>query len=141
MIIDPQAIKRLAAGLRLSRLGQLIRFYQAAAVNTLFGFGIYALMLRLGLDRYVAQIISQVLGVTFNYFTYSRHAFRDRQSSKTSFVLAYVANYLVSLALLALFSRFIRSGYAAGLASTLTASVINFLVLRSFVFRRRAPVP
>ena len=121
-----------------SRFGRLIRFYQAAAINTAFGFGIYALMIRLGVNIYVAQVIAQVLGVTFNYFTYSRHAFADRDASKGSFVLAYAGNYLVNLLLLWAFAQGIRSPYLAGLAATIAASLLNFLVLRSLVFRRRA---
>lgn len=130
---DASLIRRLATG----RVGQLIRFYQAAAINTLFGFGVYALMIRLGVNLYVAQAIAQVLGVTFNYFTYSRHAFRDREASKRSFVLAYIGNYLVNLALLAIFARLVHSAYLAGLAATIAASLINYIVLRSLVFRRR----
>lgn len=121
------------------RLIQLVRFYQAAAVNTLFGFGVYALMIRLGVNLYVAQAIAQVLGVTFNYFTYSRHVFRDRTASKHSFVLAYLSNYLVNLTLLAVFDHLVRSDYIAGLAATICASLINYLALRSLVFRRRVP--
>jgi len=135
---DPAAlIRRLTA----SRFGQLIRFYQAAAINTLFGYGIFALMIWLGVNLYAAQVIAQVLGVTFNYFTYSRHVFRDRDASKASFVTAYVGNYLVNLALLAAFSQVIASPYVAGLAATIGASVINYLALRSLVFRRRKAVP
>lgn len=134
MSIDAPLIRRLAG----SRFGQLIRFYQAAAINTAFGFGVYALMIRLGVNLYVAQIIAQVLGVTFNYFTYSRHVFRDRHASKRSFLLAYVGNYLVNLALLAAFARVIHSAYLAGLAATIAASLVNYLALRSLVFRKRA---
>lgn len=122
--------------LSASRFGQLVRFYQAAAINTAFGFGIYALMIWLGVNLYVAQVIAQVLGVTFNYFTYSRHAFRDRTASKPSFVLAYVGNYLVNLALLWVFAQVIHSPYVAGLAATIAASLVNYLVLRTLVFRR-----
>lgn len=129
---DASLFRRLAGG----RIGQLIRFYQAAAINTAFGFGVYALMVWLGVNLYVAQVIAQVLGVTFNYFTYSRHAFRDREASKPSFVLAYIGNYLVNLGLLWAFAQVIRSPYIAGLAATIAASLINYLVLRSLVFRK-----
>ena len=118
------------------RLVQLVRFYQAAVVNTLFGFGIYALMIRLGVNLYVAQIIAQILGVTFNYLTYSRHVFRDRRASKQHFVLVYAGNYLVNLALLAVFDRIVQSDYVAGFAATICASLINYLALRSLVFRQ-----
>ena len=79
-----------------------------------------------------------MLGVTFNYFTYSRHAFRGRAASKRSFVLAYAGNYLLNVALLAVFLRIVRSATLAGLAATVAASLVNFLVLRSLVFRRKA---
>lgn len=130
---EPSLLRRLTG----SRLGQLIRFYQAAAINTLFGYGVFALLIWLGLNLYVAQIVAQVLGVSFNYFTYSRHVFRDRTASKGSFVLAYAGNYLVNLALLAAFSQVIASPYVAGFAATIAASVINYLALRSLVFRRK----
>ena len=133
----PSLIRRLAG----SRFGQLIRFYQAAAINTLFGFGVFALLIWLGVNLYVAQVIAQVLGVSFNYLTYSRHVFRDRDASKGSFVLAYAGNYLVNLALLAAFAQVIRSPYVAGLAATIAASLINYLALRSLVFRRRKAAP
>lgn len=137
MIDLPSPVRRLMD----SRFGQLIRFYQVAAVNTLFGYGVFALMIWLGVNLYAAQVIAQVLGVSFNYFTYSRHVFRDHSASKGSFIFAYVGNYLVSLVLLAGFSRVIPSPYLAGLASTIGASIINYLALRSLVFRHRKAVP
>lgn len=127
------------ARVRGSRIAQLVRFYQAAAINTVFGFGVYALMIHFGVNRYVAQISAQILGIIFNYFTYSRHVFQDRQASKWSFLLAYAFNYLINLVLLATFVRFVHSDYAAGLAATICASLLNYLALRSLVFRRRAP--
>lgn len=120
---------------RLARFGQLIRFYQAALVNTVFGYGIYALMIWLGLNPFVASTISQILGTAFNYVTYSRHAFRGSRPAKGRFVLSYAVNYVLSLGLLALYRLVIRSPYLAGLAATLTASVINYFVLKRFVFR------
>lgn len=129
----PVPVRRIAG----SRFGQLIRFYQAAAINTGFGYGVFALMVWLGVNLYAAQIVAQVVGITFNYFTYSRHVFVDRTAAKSSFLLAYVGNYLVNLALLAVLARLIPSPYLSGFAATIGASIINYLVLRSLVFRRR----
>lgn len=126
------------AAVRLERFAQLFRFYQAAIVNTAFGFGTYALLIWLGVNLYVAQIVAQVLGVTFNYFTYSRHVFRDREGSRRSFVAAYGTNYLVNLGLLAAFDRLIESDYLAGFASTVCASLINYFLLKHVVFRQAA---
>lgn len=125
----------------LEKLPAIVRYYQAALLNTAFGYGLYALLVAAGLNMFVAQIVAQLCGMTFNYFTYSRHAFRDSVGSKSAFVLAYALNYLVGLLLLAGFATFIRSPYAAGFAATIGASLINYFVLKSLVFRARVAAP
>lgn len=116
----------------------LFRYYQAAVVNTLFGYGLYALFVTAGLNMYVAQFVGHVLGVIFNYFTYSRHAFRGTHGSKLRFGLAYVGHYLVGLAMLALASLVFQSPYIAGLAALILASILNYFVLKNLVFTRTA---
>lgn len=132
-------LHRVAGGRRLRRLGELLRFYQAAAVNTAFGYGLFALLVWLGVNLFAAQAIAHVLGVAFNYVTYSRHVFRDARGSKARFVAAYAVNYLVNLALLAGFAGVVRSPYVAGLLATVAASLMNYLALRHLVFVRRRP--
>jgi putative flippase GtrA len=104
-------------------------------INTLFGFGLYALFVWLGLNIYVAQIVAHILGVIFNYFSYSRYTFSDMTASKFAFFLSYVVNYLLSLASLALCAQVIASPYVAGLLSGVIVSLINFFVLKRLVFR------
>lgn len=128
----------MARLLRSSRLVEIWRYYQAGVINTLFGLGAYALLVRLGLDIYAAQLLAHLLGMGFNYFTYSRHVFRNSAPAKLRFILSYGANYLVSLAMLALVARFIASPYLAGIVATLIVSVINFFALKFVVFRARA---
>lgn len=121
----------------LASLARLWRYYQAGIVNTLFGYGLYALFVAVGLHMYVAQICAHILGMTFNYFTYSRYAFRDAEGSKLRFVLSYAANYLLGLASLAAAAQVIASPYLAGLAAVLFVSVVNYFILKHFVFTRR----
>lgn len=118
-------------------LGRLWRYYQAGLVNTLFGYGLYALFLKLGMNMYAAQALSHVLGVVFNYFTYSRHAFQGTQSSKARFILSYVFNYLLGLLALAAAAVIIASPYLAGFAAVIIASIVNFFILNHFVFTRK----
>lgn len=119
------------------RWGQIIRYYQAGIVNTVFGFAAYALFVSLGLDLFVAQILAHILGVGFNYLSYGRYVFRDARPAKLRFLLSYAANYLVSLATLALMSRFIASPYLAGLITVFLVALLNFFVLKKLVFTRR----
>lgn len=115
-------------------LREVVRFYQAALVNTAFGYGLYALLLWFGLGRYPAQAVAHVCGTAFNYATYSRHVFYGRRGSPWRFVLTYAGNYALNLALLMVLSRWVHSPYAAGLFATLAASMVNYAALKLFVF-------
>lgn len=126
--------------MRLSRerVRELWRYYQAGVVNTVFGLSAYSLLVWLGLGMYAAQFVAHGLGVAFNYLTYSRHVFRDRQTSPLRFAVSYAGNYLIGLASLALVARVIASPYLAGIVSAGIVSIINYFILKRFVFLARA---
>ena len=121
----------------LTSIERLWRYYQAGIVNTAFGYGLYAVFIALGLNMYLAQIVAHFLGMTFNYFTYSRHAFHDSDVSKGRFILSYAVNYLLGLAALWGASQFIVSPYLAGLVAVVVVSLINYLILKNWVFSVR----
>ena len=114
---------------------RLFRYYQAGIVNMLFGFGLFALMVRLGLNMYVAQILSHICGVAFNYFTYSRYTFAQQLGMKSRFILSYVLNYLINLGLLLVIIQILPSPYIAGAVTTVIVSIVNYLALRNMVFK------
>jgi putative flippase GtrA len=121
----------------LPELRRLWRYYQVGIVNMAFGYGLFALFVKVGLNIYVAQAAAHVLGVIFNYFTYSRHAFSDMTGSRSRFVLSYAFNYLLSLATLAAVEQLIESPYLAGLVTVVFVSLLNYFVLKRFVFTPR----
>lgn len=116
------------------RVVELWRFYQAAIANTAFGLGLYALLIWLGLNMYVAQLVAHMLGVAFNYLTYSRHVFRDANPAKLRFIISYAANYLVGLAALATIAHFVASPYVAGILAVGIVSIVNYFALKHLVF-------
>ena len=118
---------------------RLWRYYQAGIVNTAFGDGLYAAFVALGLDKDVAQILGHLLGMAFNYVTYSRHAFHDSTVSKGRFIASYAVNYLLGLAALWGASQFIPSPYLAGLVAVAVVSLINYFILRHWVFAVPTP--
>lgn len=127
--------------MRLPESVQLIeiwRYYQAGIVNTVFGLACYAALVRIGMDIYAAQLISHLMGMTFNYVTYSRHVFRDAAPAKVRFVVSYAVNYIVSLGTLAAVSQVISSPYLAGIVTTAVVSVLNYIALKFMVFRERS---
>jgi len=116
---------------------QLWRYYQVGIVNTIFGYGVFAAFIRFGINVYVAQIIAHIIGVMFNYFTYSRYAFAGKKSNLANYVLAYIFNYTVSVTALFLIHRAVNSPYLCGMIATIIASVVNYFVLKA-VFRWKA---
>lgn len=133
MIIEMSLIARF----RRHRPGDLLRFYQAAIINTVFGYGFYAILIWLSVSIYPAQLIAYTSGAIFNYLTYSRHAFPNSAPAKLRFVGAYAGNYFVNVGLLALLEHVLRSPYLIGVLVMLGASLVNYLALRYFVFVRR----
>ena len=123
---------------RLSSARRLWRYYQAGIVNTVFGYGLFALFVALGLNMYVAQIASHLLGMAFNYFTYSRHAFHDSDVSKSRFIASYAVNYLLGLGALWAVSQVVASPYLAGFIAVGIVSLINYFILKHWVFTARA---
>ena len=115
----------MAVPVSRERLIELWRYYQAGVVNTAFGLGAYALLVWLGLNMFVAQLVAHVAGVIFNYLTYSRHVFRDAGPAKLRFALSYAINYLIGLAMLAAVALAIKSPYLAGLVSAVLVSILN----------------
>lgn len=118
-----------------ARLSEIARYLAAGVVNTVFGFSLYAVMLWLGLDRYVAQAIGYVAGTIFNYITYSRHVFTDAAPAKLKFTVSYAVNYLVSLLSLQVVSHFISNPYTAGAIATFAVVLLNYVILKRLVFR------
>jgi putative flippase GtrA len=128
----------MAPRIARARIVEIWRYYQAGIVNTAFGLAIYSLFVWLGMNIFLAQLLAQVIGVAFNYFTYSSHVFRAAGPAKLRFVLSYVVGYFIALGTLALVARFVQSPYLAGAISALIVSVINYFVLKNLVFRTRA---
>jgi putative flippase GtrA len=119
------------------------RYYKVGVINTLFGYGIYALLLLIGLNMYAAQIVGHIMGASFNYFTYSQHVFYDAAASKPRFILSYTLNYVLGLICLSISAIVFSSPYLAGLLAMMITSIINFIVLRTYVFtsgRHAAPL-
>ena len=120
------------------RMIELWRYYQAGVVNTAFGFGVYALLVWLGMNMFVAQLVSHCLGVAFNYVSYSRHVFRGAPAAKLRFIASYGLNYLMGLGALAAAAQVVASPYLAGFVAVAVVSIVNYFVLRQFVFRPAA---
>jgi len=106
-------------------------------INTAFGFGLYSALVWIGVNLFVAQILSHCTGVAFNYFMFRRHVFTSHDASIKHYIGAYILNYLMGLCALFVIHQFIPSPFIAGFLALLLVSVINFFILKHLVFTPR----
>jgi len=123
----------LQAGLASTETKRTLRFLATGALNTVFGFGLYALLLWVGFIPHAAQLLGRIGGVIFNYFSYGRFAFGDLSLNKRRFLTNYLGNYLFAVALLWILLQFTSNGYLAGAATMVVTTFLNFLVMRFYV--------
>jgi len=123
----------------LVRFDRVIRYFGVGALNSAVGYGLYALFVALMKNVYVAQISSHVIGMCFNYVMLKTHVFRGDVPSPPRYIGAYAVNYALALGFLYFFHHILRSPYLAGLLSLMMVATINYVILKSFVFRAAKP--
>ncbi len=113
---------------------RIARYYLTGLLNFGFGYALFALLIYLGLNVFVAQIVGHLIGATFNYFSYSRLTFVGQAGNGLAFIGSYALNYIISLGLLWALLTQILSPYLAGFITIVAVSLLNYFVLKRFVF-------
>lgn len=119
-----------------ARFAEIWRYAQGGLVNAAFGFALFSVLVWAGLNLFLAQMLSTLISVIFNYTVYKKHVFRDALPAKMKFIGSYISNYLVSLMTLAAAATIFPSPYLCGVISIVTAAIINYFLLRYLVFTR-----
>jgi len=134
--MDNGAIKWVALP-RSHEWRRIIRFLAVGALNTLFGYSLYALLLWIGLPLELALLLCSVTGVIFNFVTYGRLAFGHKltKQSLPRFIAAYVAFYFLNLYLAHALIGLGFSAYVAQLFLLPWMAGGMFLTLRYWVYR------
>jgi putative flippase GtrA len=119
-------------------LTRILRFLIAGAVNTAFGYAVYALLVLAGLPAQAALLLAFVIGVAFNYFTTARFVFATRGFDRLpAYIAVYVCIYAGNALALHLATT---SGVAPLLAQALIVPVtaaVTYIAMR-MVFAERA---
>ena len=114
-----------------------VRFLLVGALNTAFGYGVFAFLLWLGLHYAVASAIATVLGVLFNFQSTGRLVFDNlNPGGFLAFIQVYVLGYFVNLGFLWVMTRYVGlSAYVAGALMILPMAMLTFFLQRKFVFK------
>ncbi|RZT83396.1 putative flippase GtrA [Pseudonocardia sediminis] len=123
-------------------LQQIVRFVAVGVVAAVVDFGVYHLLLHLGLPVPVSKGISFILGTTTAYLLNRKFTFNDTGGGRgrfAGFVALYAVTFAVNIgvnsAALALLPTIAFATTIAWVIAQGTATVINFVMLRTVVFR------
>lgn len=114
---------------------QFLRFLVVGAVNTAFGYGVFALLAWLGLSYPAAIGVATVAGIAFNFQSTGRLVFGGAPVSRLArFIAVYAVVYLLNLLAVAGLLRLGLNVYAANAVAILPLAAIAYMLQRTFVF-------
>jgi putative flippase GtrA len=124
-------------------VGQLLRFVLIGGFCALVDFGVYQGLLALGLWVHAAKALSFIAGTTTAFFLNRRYTFNvtGGVGQLGGFVLLYTVTFFVNVGtnalVLHLLPDFGLRITAAWVVAQGLATVINFVMLRTAVFKER----
>lgn len=113
------------------------KYVVVGGVNTVFGYGIFALLIYFGLAYPVALFIATVLGIAFNFKSTGIFVFQSHDNRLIfRFVAVYFLIYLINLIGLKILSEEgLGMYYAAGIMLPIMA-LVGFIANKKLVFRK-----
>lgn len=117
---------------------KFLRFILIGILNTVFGVGVYCLMIFIGLPYFIATLISNVLGVLFNFKTTGKFVFENNDNSLIfRFTLCYLFIYVINTGVVKLMLLSGLDEYWAGISATPIVAICSFFMLKRFVYRKK----
>jgi putative flippase GtrA len=124
-------------------VGQLGRFVAVGALSALVDFGIYHALLGAGLWVHAAKAVSFICGTTTAYLLNRRFTFDSAggRARLAGFMLLYGTTFALNVGMNALMLAVLPAGTPlrvslAWVIAQGTATAVNFVMLRTVVFRR-----
>ena len=116
---------------------RFVRFIFVGGINTLFGYGVFTILILLKVWYPAALFAATVMGVIFNYFTIGRIVFRKKGSEFIlRFAAVYAIVYCINLGLLKLINGVLDINILiAQIICIFPVVVLNYFLQKRVVFR------
>ena len=114
----------------------LFRFFIVSGLNTIFGYGLFALLIFTGLTYPFALLLATIAGILFNFKTIGVMVFKNHNNLLIfKFFGVYGVTYLCNLIGLALLKYFQINIYLAGAFLLIPVGIFAFKLNKTFVFK------
>ena len=112
-----------------------LRFLVVGAVNTVFGYSIFALFILLQLHYVLAALLMTICGSLFNFKTHGIIVFENKDNRMIfRFFYVYLFIYLLNIGLLKLFDMAGVMSIIAQAIIILPLAILSFFLMRKLVF-------
>jgi putative flippase GtrA len=116
---------------------RLLRFLVVGGLNTAFSYGIYALLLFVGLNYAVANFAALVAGILFGFKTTGTLVFDNPDNRLLGrFVVCWMLIYLVNVACITALLEVGIDKYLAGALPIPAIAALSYAGQKYFVFRK-----
>lgn len=112
-----------------------IRYLLTGILNTIFGILVYLIFTIIGFNYPSALAFSTILGIGFNYLTFSINVFGfSNKKNFMKYIFNYILIYLCSIGLVSLFITMGLNQNISGVITITIMAIINFFILKKYVF-------
>lgn len=112
-----------------------IRYLFVGALNTTFGYAVFAALTYLGLHYPQALFLATVAGILFNFKTFGRLVFAQSDWRLIwRFVTVYGILYTINVGCVFVLMKYIHNVYVANAITLLFIAGLGFLLNRRFVY-------
>jgi putative flippase GtrA len=116
-----------------------IRFLFVGALNTIFGYAVYAFFIYLRMHYFLAQLLSSILAIAHSYLWNKYFTFRSPGISASEimrFVSVYAVSYLMNMGILYVSIEYFKwNAYFAGFICLFVTAVVSYVGHKSISFR------
>ncbi len=120
---------------------QFLKFLFVGALNTIFGILIFGFLTLTSMPTWAILLISNVMGVVFNFFTTGRIVFSEKgYSTIYRFLILNFFIYWMYLFSISILLPFVGNRLLAMLIIIWPITVVNYLLMRDCVFLKSSKV-
>jgi len=122
----------------LSKYARPLKFVTIGVINTLSGYGIFAVLYFLTASGRVALVVATVVGILFNFFSTGRIVFGNRRlGAMPAFVAGYAFLFVANVVLFEVLTTLGLHPLLAQCVCLPCIVVLGYLINAHFVFARR----
>lgn len=112
------------------------RYLIAGVINTFFGFSVLTLLSLTKIETWKIIFLANLLGVTFNYFSYSEFAFKNYKKNIKNYIFVYFFIYLLQLMIITIVTSLLQERIYGVLASLPFTVIANYYLFKKFVYKK-----